>query len=244
MQSFGQVIPVLGPMVGFPGQWSRTDDTIIEARVVLPTSTNPLYFGSGAVLIQSATTGGSWQSLADFLATATNAQYLQQYFAGIACRNVKVMQPYSALSQLAPAVIATTATQGTIGSTTIVVASASGLAIGQSVEGFGIQPTTTVTGISSTTITISLPTTGVLSTTNVVFTTGSTAAIGSYIQGTMGEVLVRSAITVAVTAGTPSAGAPVYVRTVANASTPGTSVGDFEAAAEVAVSGRTFGSTT
>jgi hypothetical protein len=59
----------------------------------------------------------------------------------------------------------------------------------------------------------------------------------------MGEVLVRSAITVAVTAGTPSAGAPVYIRTVANASTPGTAVGDFEAAAEVATSSRTYGST-
>src|ERR1035438_6414064 len=103
MQTFGQVIPVLGPLVGFPGQWSRTDDTIIEARVVLPTSANPLSFGAGAVLIQSATTGGSWQSFADFLATATNAQYLQQYFAGIACRNVKVMQPYSALTLSPPA---------------------------------------------------------------------------------------------------------------------------------------------
>jgi hypothetical protein len=210
--------------------------------VVLATSANPLYFGAATVLIGSAA-GGSWQSAADFLATPINAQYLQQYFAGVCAWNFKTQQPYSTLSQTADTTVSTTATQGTVGSSTIVVASASNLAVGQGVAGFGIQAQTVVTAISSTTITLSLPTTGVLSTTPVVFTNPPTVAVGSYAQGTMGEVLVRSSITVAVAAGTPQAGNPVYIRTVANAATPNTAVGDFEAAAEVAVSGRTYGCT-
>ena len=240
---FGQVIPVLGPLVGFPGQFSRTVDTIVKSRVVLATSANPLSFGSGAVLIGSAT-GGSWQSFADFLATATNAQYLQQYFAGVAVRNVKTGQPYSALNQSPPTSAANTTGTASSASTSLTVASATGIVVGQSVEGAGIAPNTTVTVISGTTITLSLPTLYALSSTNVSFLTlNTTAAVGSYAQNTEGEVLLRSSISVVVTAGTPQAGAPVYIRTVANASTPGTSVGDFEAAAETATTALTYGCT-
>jgi hypothetical protein len=240
MQTFGQVIPVLGPNVGFPGQWSRTADSIIVARPV--NSATNLPFGAGAVLIGSAT-GGTFQSLADFLATATNAQNLQAYFAGIAVRNVKVMAPYSALTQSPGTVVATTASQATIGQTTITVASATGIVIGQSVEGFGIAANTLVTGISGTTITISLPTTGVLSTTNVTFTSVTAPAVGYFATGLEGEVLVRSSITVLITNGTPQAGGAVYVRTVANASIAGTSVGDFEASNDVATNSLTYGCT-
>lgn len=65
----------------------------------------------------------------------------------------------------------TTATQTTIGSTTIVVASASGIALTQSVSGTGLSPGTFVTGISGTTITISLPTISSMSSVAVSFTT-------------------------------------------------------------------------
>lgn len=240
--SFGKAISPLGAGAGFPGHPSRLADSIIESRVVLATSANPLPFGAGVVLIQSAS-GGSWQSFSDYLATATNAQYLQSNFAGVCIWNFKTQQPYSALSQTPATQVNTTATQATIGSTTIVVASATGIVINQSVQGFGIQANTLVTGISGTTITISLATTGVLSTTAVVFTTASVVATGNYAQGTMGEVLVRSSIVVPVNAGTPQAGAPVYIRTVANTATPGTSVGDFEATQELATSSLTYGCT-
>ena len=200
-------------------------------------------FGAGAVNIPSAM-GGNFQSFADFLATASNAQNLQQYFAGIAVRNVKVMQPYSALSQNAVNPINTTATQATVGSTTIVVASATGIAIGQSVEGAGVQANTMVTGVSGTTITISLATIAALSSTNVVLTSSTTPAIGYYGPGDIAEVLVRSSIVVVVNGtGTPQSGLPVYIRTVANANLAGTSVGDFEAAADLATSSITITAT-
>ena len=243
MQTFGTSIPVLGPNNGYPGRFSRTTDTIIEARPVSPTTANPLYFGQGAVLLGSAT-GGTWQSLQDFLATATNAQYLQSYFAGICVFNVKVMQPYSALSQTPPAAIATTAT-GTAAASTMTVASAAGLVLGMSVEGLGIAAGSTVTAISSTTITLSLPLIYSLSSTNVSFSLPATPAVGNYAQGSQGEVLVRSSVIITLTAGIASAAAKgaVYIRTVANAATPGTSVGDFEGAAEVATSALTYGCT-
>jgi len=56
----------------------------------------------------------------------------------------------------------------------------------------------------------------------------------------------RGSVTVVVTNGTPQAGNPVYIRTVANASLAGTSVGDFEAANDVNTTptvGTTAGST-
>lgn len=243
MQTFGQVIPVLGPNVGFPGKWSRTADTIIVARPVSPTTANPLQFGAGAVLLQNAT-GGLWQSFADFLATATNAQYLKAYFAGIAVWNFKTQTSYTSLGQTPTAAVTTTATQSTPGSTTIVVASATGIVVGQFVEGIGLQANTTVVSISGTTITISLATLSAMSSVNVTFFAApASGVVGSYLQGLEGEVLVRSSISVQITTGTPQAGAPVYIRTVANASIPGTSVGDFEAAADLATSSLTYGCT-
>lgn len=245
MQSFGQVIPVLGPGAGFPGQWSRTADTLIISKQVLSTTATNLPFGSGAVLIPAS---GTLQSLADFLGTASNAQFLQQYFAGIAVRNVKVSGTYAQYAQSAPTAVTTTATQATPGSTTIVVASATGITVGQSVEGAGLQANTLVTGVSGTTITISLSTLIAMSSTNVAFISTTPPAVGFFSAGQMGEVMVRSSISVLVAAGTPQYGSALYIRTVANASTPGTSVGDFEAAAEQATSSititTTLGSTT
>lgn len=243
MQSFGQVINVLGPNVGFPGQWSRTADSIIVAKPVLPTTATNLPFGSGAVNIPSAT-GGNFQSFADYLATATNAQNLQANFAGIAVRNVKVMQPYSAYAQSAGSVVSTTATQATPGSTTIVVASATGIAVGQSVEGSGIQANTLVTGVSGTTITISLGTLIAMSSVAVTFTNSTSPTVGFFDKGLEGEVLVRSSIAVVVNGtGTPQSGNAVYIRTVANASVGGTSIGDFEAAQDLATSSITITTT-
>lgn len=230
--NFGAVIDVLGPKVGFPGQWSRTADTIIVAHPVLATAAHPVMFGDGCVLV-SPPTGGAYLSIADYLAGGGTAATLPAAFAGVAIRNVKVLQPYSSYAIMPTPTVSTTATQGTIGATTIVVASATGLALGMNVEGFGIAPNSVVTLIAGTTVTLSLPTTGALSATPVTFAAVQPwAMVGSYAQGTECEVLVRSSVTVAINAGVPQAGAPVYVRTVANPAIPGTYVGGFEAAAD------------
>ena len=71
---------------------------------------------------------------------------------------------------LPPVIATTTATQTTPGSVTIVVASAAGLAIGQTVGAPGIQPGTTVTGIYGTTIMISSGVLAILNNTAVSFT--------------------------------------------------------------------------
>lgn len=233
METFGQVIPVTGALSGFPGNRSRlTADDIVSSRPVSPTTATNLPFGSGAVLVSNST-GGYWQSLADYLGTATNAANLLATFAGVAVRNIKTQQPYSAYAQTSVTSVSTTATQGTVGATTIVVASATGISAGQSVEGAGIAPNTLVVSISSTTVTISLGTTAALSTTSVAFINNvSGAAVGSFGPGTQGEVLERGSISVLVAAGTPAAGGAVYVRTVANVNISGTAVGDFEAAAD------------
>jgi hypothetical protein len=70
--------------------------------------------------------------------------------------------------------VTTTATQATVGATTIVVASATGLVTGQIVAGTGIAPNTLIAGdgISGTTVTITQGTTAALSGTPLTFTTG------------------------------------------------------------------------
>lgn len=230
--SFGAVIDVLGPKVGFPGQWSRTADTIIVAHPVLGSAAHPIMFGDGCVLV-SPPAGGAYVSIADYLAAGGTAATLPAAFAGVAIRNVKVLGPYSSYQQIPPAVVSTTATQATVGSTTITVAAAAGISIGMAVEGAGIAGTSVVTNVAGTTVTISQPTTAAMTATPVAFTAvAATALVGSYAQNTECEVLVRSSVTVPINAGVPAAGAPVYIRTVANPAIPGTYVGGFEAAAD------------
>lgn len=93
--------------------------------------------------------------------------------------------PEAAYVSLTTAAATTTATQATVGSYTIVVASNAGIVVGQNVLGVGIADgvaipagylqyvnavqTTTVLAISGTTITLSNPTTAALSGTTVNF---------------------------------------------------------------------------
>ena len=241
--SFGQVIPVLGTNVGFPGNVSRIGERVISARQVLTTTATNLPFGSGAVEIGSST-GGSWQSLADYLGTAANAQNILALFAGVAVREVKTMLQYNSLSQTSSTTVSTTMTQVTPGSTTIVVVSATGISAGQAVEGAGIAPNTLVVSVSGTTITISVATLAAIpALTAVTFTSSIAQVTGYYSAGQMAEVLERGSITVPINYGTPSAGGVVYVRTVANANLPGTFVGGFEAASDLATSSITIGTT-
>jgi len=92
--SFGQVINVLGPNVGFPGTISRFTDRIVSAKVFTPTtSTNNLNFGDPAVLVAN-NTGGLFDSVADFVATVANIALLYKQFAGMAVREVKTQLQY------------------------------------------------------------------------------------------------------------------------------------------------------
>lgn len=93
---FGSTIPVTGLYNGFLGAGSRLGDNIIAARQVLATTPNPINFGSSCVIVPDST-GGTYQSVADFIAgggTMTAA-----LFAGVAHREVKTNVVYTALLQ-------------------------------------------------------------------------------------------------------------------------------------------------
>lgn len=95
--SFGQVIPVLGPNIGFPGAVSRFGERVIAARAFVPhTVTNNLNFGDPAVTIPNQL-GGYYDSVADFVAaSAANIGLLATQWAGMAVREVKTQLVYPA----------------------------------------------------------------------------------------------------------------------------------------------------
>lgn len=244
--SFGQSVPVTGPLVGFPGNVSRMgNQRTIRSRPVLPTTATNLPFGAGAVELSNST-GGYYQSLADFLATATNAQYLPTQFAGIAVRNVKTQLQYATYGQPSSTTVSTTMTQATPGSTSVVVVSATGIAVGQLMEGYGLQAGTVVTSISGTTINISLGTLYAIAGGTAVSFTNQTSGsvVGAFTAGQEADVLLAGSTTIYIANGTPQNNLAVYVRTVANASLGNTSVGDFEASADLATSSITIAATT
>lgn len=93
--SFGQVIPVTGTGIGFPGSVTRQDGLrISKARNVNSACTLNLNFGDTTVLIPDST-GGTWRSVADYIAAATaNIGNVLAYWAGIALREVKTNLTY------------------------------------------------------------------------------------------------------------------------------------------------------
>ena len=95
--SFGQVIPVTGPVLGFAGTVSRIGERVITARQFVPTtSSNNLNFGDPAVLIPNAT-GGYWDSVKDFVAAGVgNIGLIASQFAGFAIREVQTQLTYPA----------------------------------------------------------------------------------------------------------------------------------------------------
>jgi hypothetical protein len=128
--------------LGYPGSVSRSADAIIDNRVVRPTDTANIPFGSPAVLN------------ADNTYSAFGAGSTAALFAGIAVRNVK---------------------QGTV--------------YGTNVQGF-------------------------------------------YAPADACDVLGRGSVTVTCSVGTPTAGGPVYIRTVLNGAIPLGIVGGYEVAAD------------
>ena len=64
---FGAVIPVTGLNIGFVGEVSRTaDPPVIAAHQASATNLLNILFGGPVVLLGDAT-GGTWQSVADFI---------------------------------------------------------------------------------------------------------------------------------------------------------------------------------
>ena len=103
---FGANIPITALNLGFIGEPSRSGDYKIASRPVLPTTTNPIGFGSPVVIVPTSGGGDSYQSVADFIAgggTMTAA-----LFAGVAVRNVKTNLSYTSLEAVnTPGVIGT-----------------------------------------------------------------------------------------------------------------------------------------
>lgn len=94
--AFGQVIPVTGPNIGFPGSISRFGERVIASREVVPTAASNLNFGDPAVTVDNSD-GGYYTSVKDFLATSeANAALIAAQFAGMAVREVKTMLTYPA----------------------------------------------------------------------------------------------------------------------------------------------------
>jgi hypothetical protein len=248
LNSFGKAISVTGPANGFVGSVTRMGDRGIMSKLVSPTAspTAGIPFGAGIVELSNSL-GGYFLSFADFLATPGNAQLLQQQFAGICVRNVKTDFNYLSLTQSSGTLqINTTATQATIGSTSIVIPANPAVVMGMAIDGAGLQAGTLVTGITGggTTIAISLPTIGAMNATPVAFTqTIPGGQLGFYSVGQMCDDLIDGSINVLITNGTPQANLGVYVRAIANPNLPGTFVGDFEAADDVATAALTVTTT-
>ena len=94
--SFGQVIPVTGPNIGFAGTVSRFGERVIVARQVNPAATLNLNFGDPAVIVPN-TEGGYHDSILDFLTAApSNVGLLASQWAGVAVREVKTDLVYMA----------------------------------------------------------------------------------------------------------------------------------------------------
>jgi hypothetical protein len=98
--SFGQVIPVTGPVLGFPGTISRTGERVIASREFVPvTAANNLNFGDPAVLVENSS-GGYWDSVYDLITAAiSNVALIASQFAGMAVREVQTQLTYPAGQQ-------------------------------------------------------------------------------------------------------------------------------------------------
>lgn len=244
VQSFGQVIPVLGQNNGFPGTITRLGShRTISARQVLPTTTNNLLFGAVAILIPDSE-GGKFQPVADFIAAGSQSVVTTGNTTG-GSKTIIV----ASIAGIAPG----DAVTGTGVAANSVVTGAS------MVNGV---PTITVNNNAASTqvgtvLTFSNPTANIgmiyggavggaymnaprfagiavrevktQLTYPIGVTPGSSFQTGYYAPGEMAEVLEDGSICVLITNGFPTAGLPVYLRVLANNGIPGTSVGDLEA---------------
>jgi hypothetical protein len=98
MGAFGATIPVTGLNNGFLGQISRTGERVVASRPVLGTTTNPISFGQGVVIVPTNGGGDTYQSIADFI--TGGGVFTDALFAGVAIREVKTNLAYVALETI------------------------------------------------------------------------------------------------------------------------------------------------
>lgn len=88
MAPFGKTIPVLGLNLGFMGNVTRSGERVIAAAQVLPTTPTPVYFGDSVVIVGDST-GGTVQSVRDYITANGAGAMTAALFSGVAVRNVK-----------------------------------------------------------------------------------------------------------------------------------------------------------
>ena len=168
------------------GQWINTGTAANSPRLRSVTD-QYLYGQMCSMLLEPQLSAGAWAGTNQF--TLQNLQYCLQK------RTQEVIQATSCNIALLPninlapgtrrsvlpdtvlqprrvrflALLAQTAGTASSGAATVTVASATGISQGMVISGVGIQAGTFVTGVSGTAVSISLPTTGVLSSTAVQF---------------------------------------------------------------------------
>jgi hypothetical protein len=218
--SFGQVIPVLGQNIGFPGTVSRAGVPVIVSRQLLSTTTNKASFGDPVVLIADAT-GGTFQSIKDFAATAANTPNVASKFAGVAVREVKTQLTYPAgvtpgtqqtgyyspgqiMDALELGSIVVVITHGTpsaggaVYARIVANASLTGTAVGD-LEAAADTVSTTGTAASGTSVTVA-DGTGIAVGQLV---TGAGVAAGTYVSAVSGTTVTFSAAVTAALSATP-----------------------------------------
>jgi hypothetical protein len=107
MAPFGQVIPVTGPYLGFPGKVTRLGKRGITARQVLATTPNNIPFGMPVVIIPTAGGGDTVVSVVDYVGTGSGQQsgtFTAAKLAGVAIAEVTSNINYASYLSLAPSV--------------------------------------------------------------------------------------------------------------------------------------------
>ncbi len=94
MAPFGQVVPVTGPLTGFPGKISRLGERVVRAAQVLSTTPNNINFGDPVVIIPTSGGGDTIVSVKDYVGTGTGQQsgtMTAAKLAGFAIAEVETM---------------------------------------------------------------------------------------------------------------------------------------------------------
>ena len=102
---FGQVIPVTGPLSGFPGTIGYAADVVTVAKTVLNGTPDNVNFGDAVVVVPISGGGDAIVNVYDYiLATASGGQggtLTAAKFAGVAVRHVKSLLSFPVNPDLA-----------------------------------------------------------------------------------------------------------------------------------------------
>jgi hypothetical protein len=203
---------------GYPGNVSRSQDAIIDNRVVKPTDTINISFGDAA----SLNPDNSYSKFTTTPTTLTTALVLSTAYTSLSVQALATNMPAGATVTLVSGANTQTTTlsaPAAAGATTINVQSFTAnfaYPIGSNVYASNIA--SQFAGIAVREVKQS--------------TLFGTNVAGSYAPGEPCDVLSRGTATVVCNVGTPTAGGAVYIRIIANGSIPAGVVGGFEAAAD------------